>query len=137
MSNYALFLDDVRMPNNALYWECSSGKFNIIEPPKLNWRIVRSYKDFVGMISKEGLPKTISFDHDLSEEHYIEGISGQQPKYDEYKEKTGYDALKWLIEYCLEKNHPLPKCYVHSFNPVGRENMFSLIESYTKNNERL
>jgi len=133
--SYALFLDDVRMPDQALYSECLEGRIRFAEPRILNWKIVRTYKDFITLISKEGIPKIVSFDHDLADEHYVEGISCTQPKYGEYKEKTGYECLKWLTEYCMERNLPLPKCYIHSFNPVGRENMFSLIESYNTHYE--
>ena len=129
---FNIFLDDERQPNEAIYWEHDDKSCWITERPLLHWEIVKSHDEFVTKITKNGIPKTISFDHDLADEHYVEGISGTQPKYGEYKEKTGYECLKWLVEYCNERNLPLPKCYIHSFNPVGRENMFSLIENYER-----
>ena len=130
--SYNLFLDDARMPHEAIYWELVFGNPKIVNNPELPWRIVRTHKDFVGLISKEGLPTTISFDHDLSKEHYPDGYNGLPPRYDEYMEKTGYDSLKWLVEYCQERKVALPKCYCHSFNVIGRENIFGLIQSYNK-----
>jgi hypothetical protein len=52
-----------------------------------------------------------------------------QEYYDEFVEKTGYDAAKWLIEFCMDNEVVLPKFLVHSQNPVGREN----IELYLAN----
>ena len=113
MSN--LFLDDIRDPHNvkaALHrgvWE----KF----PELLAWDIVRSYDEFVAYIQKNGLPIRIAFDHDLSYEDQ------NKTDYSTFKEKTGYDCAKWLTEYCMDHDLPLPDFYIHSFNPVGRMNI--------------
>jgi hypothetical protein len=121
MSN--LFIDDVRNPNNvkaALHrgvWE----EF----PSLMVWEVVRSYDEFVAYILKNGLPKRITFDHDLSWEHYPKGLLASEADidYSKYKEKTGYDCAKWLTEYCMTNNLELPDFYIHSFNPVGRMNI--------------
>lgn len=59
-----LFLDDIRWPieafqytKNEIFWE-------------KEWSIVRNYQQFVDWIIENGLPKLISFDHDLADEHY-------------------------------------------------------------------
>ncbi|TZF81763.1 hypothetical protein FW774_17045 [Pedobacter sp. BS3] len=79
---------------------------------------LRSYKAFVKFISENGLPQFISFDHDLGEE------------------KSGYDCAKWLVEYCLNTNLPLPKFEVHSQNPVGRENIEKLLYNFRRSQQR-
>lgn len=66
----------------------------------MSWNIVRSYHQFVNYTNKFGLPQLISFDYDLG---YPDN-------------KTGYDAIKWLVEYCYNNHSELPICYVHSAN---------------------
>ena len=58
--SYHLFLDDARKPSDVKW----------IELPLVNWTIVRNYKEFVETIIKNGIPTTISFDHDLSMADY-------------------------------------------------------------------
>ena len=56
---YNLFLDDFRMPEDT---------FNYMPLPIYNivdWHIVRSYQAFIDYIQYAGVPKIISFDHDL------------------------------------------------------------------------
>jgi hypothetical protein len=127
---YNLFLDDYRIPAQALYWECEGGKSCVVSRPLLSWIVVKSYKEFVEMITKNGIPRTVSFDHDLHVEHYVESNLNVEPRYGQYQEKTGYECLQWLAEYCKQKGSPLPKCYVHTFSARGRENMFALIEGF-------
>ncbi|MDN3674295.1 hypothetical protein QWY99_14625 [Flavobacterium branchiarum] len=76
---------------------------------------VSSYTEFVTYITDSGLPDFISFDHDL-------GL-----------EESGYDCAKWLVNYCLDNNFRLPKFDVHSQNPVGKENILSLLQNFKKN----
>jgi hypothetical protein len=126
--SYNLFLDDDedRIPHN-LSW---------IDLPLVDWEIVRSYNAFVKIIKQKGLPQRVSFDHDLADQHYQEftraSMSGDPIRYNYMKEKTGYHACKWLIEYCLDKKLPLPECFIHTQNPIGRQNIQSLIDSYRK-----
>ena len=110
---YKIFLDDIRSPINI----------GLIE----EWVIVRNYDEFIKIIEKNGIPTFISFDHDLSNEHYVQTFD-----YKKFKEKTGYDCCKWLIEYCINNNQPFPEYHVHSMNPVGKENIISLIENFKK-----
>lgn len=127
--SYHLFLDDDpnRIPHK-LAW---------IELPLVEWTIVRNYNDFVATIKKRGLPTTVSFDHDLADEHYVEYTAAHDKdspsfgkiRYDQLKEKTGYDAAKWLAQFCVDNNTPIPLYYIHTLNPVGRMNIFSVLES--------
>ena len=74
---------------------------------------VYNYADFVEYITQNGLPDFISFDHDLGED------------------ESGYDCAKYLVEYCIEHNLPLPKFSVHSQNPVGKENIERLLNNFS------
>lgn len=131
-----LFLDDIRQVRDACYY---------VVNPKIyweeDWDIVRNYDEFVQYIEKNGLPDLISFDHDLADEHYEDLFSDPnwsksnddiELKYEEYREKTGLDCAKWLVEYCRENKLKLPIFFVHSANPVGRRN----IEDYLHNAKR-
>lgn len=137
-----LFLDDIRKPTDVkvAYHNGAYEEF----PSLFSWEIVRSYEEFVGFIKKNGLPTVISFDHDLSWEHYpkegpiVEGDwrTGKiKLPYDSYKEKTGYHAAQWLVEYCLERGLDLPESYVHSFNPVGRQNIIDYLNQFGRMQE--
>lgn len=126
-----LFLDDKRIPENCFSYVKAFG----IRPDVYlgEWVIVKSYADFVKLIEKtETLPEVISFDHDLADEHYdIEKMEDgtYSELYDTFKEKTGYDAAKWLVQLCHDRGVPLPQCYCHSMNPVGRDNINNIINT--------
>jgi hypothetical protein len=45
-------------------------------------------------------------------------------------EKTGLDAVKFLINYCSKNNKRLPKYYSQSMNPIGRQNILQLLNKY-------
>ncbi|WP_363315998.1 cyclic-phosphate processing receiver domain-containing protein [Chryseobacterium sp.] len=111
-----LFLDDIRYPAEV-YQYTQQGIFL-----RKDWHIVRNYDQFVNRILKKGLPEMISFDHDLADENYRKSNA----------EKTGYDCVKWLIDYCLDNGIDLPKFYCHSMNPVGKENIISLLKNFKK-----
>lgn len=85
-----------------------------IRPIPFGFVGVRSYSEFVTFIEQNGLPDFISFDHDLGEE------------------KTGYDCAKMLVEYCLDRQITLPYFAVHSQNPVGKQNIESLLGNFRK-----
>jgi len=124
---YRIYLDDVRNPTNTFPTTSNS-----------EWVIARSYKEFVEVIEKQGLPFMVSFDHDLADEHYRPSMYDKDGHYSKYytdgtfREKTGYHAAQWLVTYCLDKNIDLPKWNVHSANPIGKQNITSLLLSYEK-----
>lgn len=101
--------------------------------PDFTWDCVRSYDAFVTYIETYGVPDLISFDHDLGVEHYefyTESILNDVTDipYNTFKEKTGYDCAKWLID-----RGTLPKEYrVHSMNPVGVANIKFIMEAAYK-----
>lgn len=132
-----LFLDDVRqvrdacyyMPNPKDYWDG-------------DWDIVRNFGEFVKYITENGLPDLISFDHDLADFHY----EYKPEDYDNMTEdemnmkfgsmeKTGLDCAKWLVEYCLDNGLNIPDYFVHSANPLGKENIINYLENVKKHLE--
>jgi hypothetical protein len=90
---------------------------DIREPSSSGWLVARSYDVAVEMIKTLGIPKTISLDHDL-------GLGG----------KTGYDLVKFIIEYDQLHNdiNDTFDFHVHSANPVGAENMKIHMNNYIK-----
>ena len=120
MEYIKLYLDDIRNPKTD------------------GWIIVRSYNEFIKWIEVNGIPDEISFDHDLAHEHtkyyFDNGGHGNPPNPldTEFREKTGYDAAKWLCEYCWTNGLPLPKWNVHSANPVGSANISQMLKNYEK-----
>lgn len=132
-----LFLDDYRNPLDCLkYMHTRIGPENLIYSSK-SWETVRHYPAFVEYIQKNGLPTVISFDHDLADGHYHENmqkgvLNYQGDSFNDDMNKTGYHCAKWLVDYCLDNNKPLPRCIVHSMNPVGTENITGLLESFKK-----
>lgn len=118
---YKLYLDDLRVPKMTYPTTSNS-----------DWTLARNYDEFVKVIEKNGLPFFISFDHDLGTEHYADAHLFKPIDYSKYKEKTGLDCAKWLVEYCMDNKRTLPKYEVHSANPVGAENIRKYIESYER-----
>lgn len=97
-----LWLDDIRNPSRLGFKE---GEYK--------W--VHNSDEFVDYIKNNLLPTEISFDHDLG-----------------YYSQDGYWCAKWLVNYCIENDLNMPVCYVHSQNPVGRENILSVLNTYRK-----
>jgi hypothetical protein len=88
--SYYLWLDDCRPhPKNTTF----------------EWVIAKSLAEFKDIIRSRGLPHYISFDHDLNESHY---------SWDYSDNKTGLDAIHWLLETYEPKD--LPKWSVHTMN---------------------
>ena len=107
-----LWLDDIRDPLTRDWLVFSP----IEQPYEVIW--VKSYQEFVEWISNNGLPTAICFDHDLGD------IKDS--------EKTGMDCALWLLEYCMDNDLTLPLYNIQSANPVGRENINSLLQNFIK-----
>jgi hypothetical protein len=125
--SYYLFLDDIRSISDVRKY-CNLPNINDEE-----WIIARSYKDFVDIITLRGVPQFVSLDHDLGISSYSECSNSVKNGYINYEnicEMTGYDAAKWLVEYCIHNKLKFPHYQVHSMNPVGKCNIESYIESY-------
>jgi hypothetical protein len=132
-----IFLDDYRQPHDCLkYMHMRIGSDNLIYQAG-DWLIVKNYPQFVNAIEKYGLPELISFDHDLADGHYHANMQEGVLNYmgdsfnDDYN-KTGYHCAQWLVTYCMDKGALLPDFIVHSMNPVGTENILSLLRNFRK-----
>lgn len=108
-------IDQVQSMNN--YWLIS------YDMNQYQWTIVRSQYEFEHHIVTKGLPEIIQFDHDL------------QDFDSEGNEYTGYTCAKFLCDYCVENNQKLPKFVVHTGNPVGKDNIESLLNQFIKHYE--
>lgn len=138
MTDYNLFLDDKRNPSDVLSYQPHT--WNLYY--ELDWVIVRNYEEFVSVIQSNELPTRISFDHDLSLEHYAPRhlwddyeAAKEWMESQNYKEKTGKDCADFLINHIIdtyEEPFPLPKMYVHSQNPVGVDNIKSVFKTAMK-----
>jgi len=121
--SYYIFLDDIRYPKEV-FW---------VDLPIKPWILIRDYNRFIEFVTNKGYaPSFISYDHDLGDAHYRHGLNNDEIPYDTYKEKTGYDAAKWMVEFCSKQNIKHPDYAVHSMNPVGKQNIISYIQSYNE-----
>lgn len=109
-----IFLDDERIPADVTWTKL----------PKSNAQVVRTPNDFkLSFIeSLDSDSVLISFDHDI--QSFING-----------DEITGYDCLKWMVDYIIDHNISINKiqCIFHTQNPVGKANM----EGYWNNFVRI
>ncbi len=86
------------------------------DPVDDEWIIVRTIEEAIEVIEAKGLPSFISFDHDLGE-----------------NQKTGFDLAKWIIDWDIKFDILTPEnfdFYVHSQNPIGKENIEGIFASY-------
>ena len=100
-----MYLDDIREPKDS---------YDVI---------VRSYEEAVMFVQKNGIPSYISFDHDLGCEDTGEIL------------KSGYDFAKWLVDMDIENIYKFPDNFsfnIHSANPIGRNNINSILNNYLK-----
>lgn len=116
-----LFIDDERNLEDVTWapWQIREKYRNE------QWVIVRSYCDAMVEILNRGFPSFISFDHDLGHNQY-----------------TGYDVAKQLVENDIISSDKESRqsykfsedfdFYVHSKNPVGKQNIESYINGYLK-----
>ena len=122
MTKDLIWLDDIRNPFDKKWFDVWSklGKFD-----RVIW--VQNYKQFINWFS-EHVDNTIHicFDHDIASFH-------------DEQEFTGYDAAKYVIEYCMDNNKPLPGYSCHSDNGPGKENILSLLNNFKnfQNNNKL
>jgi hypothetical protein len=136
MGKIKIYLDDVRTPTEE------------------GWVVVRNYEQFVDKIVEYGLHNVsvISLDHDLGDIAMKEYFNNVSPNYtldyENINEKTGYDAIKFLVSYFYSTNEErinmsrnerrkhlfiFPKVYVHSHNPIGASNIMGYCNNFLKN----
>jgi hypothetical protein len=134
-----LWLDDLRNPYQGSWLHEYAPDFET--KGAVIW--VKSYKEFTQWITENELPTLIAFDHDLADEHYTpekywndyEASKEYQDSQD-YKEMTGLDCAKWLVDFCMDNSKNLPRWIVQSANPVGADNINGYLISYLKNVEK-
>ena len=100
LQDYMIFLDDERFPGPAYESQ--------------EMVIVRNFWDFKKILVEMGIPKFITFDHDLADTHY-----------------TGYTCAEFLIsEMIFSENANISEEFsfeVHSMNPVGAQKIRDLL----------
>jgi len=77
--------------------------------------VARSVKEAIQLIRDKGFPSYMSLDHDLGEDV-----------------PTGHDFVKWIVTEYQDDILPEFTFNVHSANPVGKENMESLLNNFIK-----
>lgn len=73
--------------------------------------IARTYDNAISELTKHKYD-ILDLDHDLGED------------------KTGYDICKYIVEH----NIKFKTIFIHTANPVGRDNMVNILKRYTKSN---
>lgn len=126
MEKYFLFLDDRRtlkmaMTEDPYFLSFLKTTGYAIKIEKI--KIVKNTKSFIKTIKEFGVPEFTSLDHDLADFFSKNG---------EKRERTGDTCAKWLCEYCIENNIPIPQHYVHSNNPAGKKNINATFTFYKK-----
>jgi hypothetical protein len=117
MEKKKIYLDDVRTPHDK------------------EWLVARDYDGFVKLVNKIGLENidVISLDHDLGDtamsEWHNNVYKNYTLNYDNIKEKTGYDAAKWLVDQWME-GKPVVDVFTHSANAIGSANIMGYINNY-------
>lgn len=107
-----LWLDDIRNPHTPLFILQYAPEYYYNDTGEYETVWVKSYDEFVDWISENGLPDEIGFDHDLG------------------SDKSGMDAAKWLVDYCIDNESPLPHYFIQSANIVGRKNIDGLLSNF-------
>jgi len=128
-----LFLDDIRQPKDCIaYMHQRIGALNPIYLQE--WMVVRNYEEFVNAVTEHiDIITHISFDHDLSDEHYdpamYQGETEYNELYNQFTEKTGYECAKWFKQFYREKNKTFPVMFIHSMNPTGTQNSINVFQN--------
>ena len=118
-----IFLDDERFVGEA-YWISDLRKYDQV----MHIRSAFQFFDFIDKLFDNSDEYSIenvvfSFDHDL--QSFKDGI-----------EYTGYSCAKYLVDKIIYSDNPkyISKLqyYVHSKNPIGKQNIISFIENAKK-----
>lgn len=106
-----LWIDDIRNPYDG--W---AERYAPYPPDEIVW--AKSYHDVTTFLTSRGCPDEVCFDHDLGE-------IGEN-------EHNGFSCAKAIVEYCMDHNIDIPPYNIHSSNPVGRQNIRSLMDGWHK-----
>ena len=102
-----LWVDDARNPMEDDWLNFSPIGRNCL----VIW--AQSYQEAIQFLEKDW-PDAICLDHDLGEE------------------KSGYDIAKYIVDRCIDEGKKLPEFASQSANPVGRENIITLLSNYKR-----
>ena len=103
-----IFLDDYRQPNKYINMNLN--------------RVYQAYdaNEFYALVDKlykkYNRIDEVWFDHDLGP----------------VEKGNGLDCAKYLVNFCIEHDMPLPQYHIQSANPVGSCNIDSYLKSYLK-----
>lgn len=99
-----LFLDDERNFKDVTW---------VDYPPYKEVIHVRNFVEFnllLRNLTRDKEAFEVSFDHDIQE-------------FTDQGEVTGYTILKDMVWKCIDNDIPIPVCYFHTQNPIGKVNM--------------
>jgi len=123
MANYNLFLDDYRHPKDVKW----------LELPLVEWTIVRTHHEFVATIKEKGVPNLVTYDCDLTPEHYDcfrEHPEEYLTRYSDFSEPCGIRSVEYLLTVCSILRRKHPEFYLHTLNSIARPYMYKMIEVY-------
>mgnify|MGYP003653653163 CR=1 FL=1 len=126
-----LWLDDVRNPFTFSDWLLQYAPEYHYDKELHSVEWVKNYNEFTNWITINGLPTEIGFDHDLEPDQIIGDIMDIKNCTMEYG-KTGMDCARWLTNYCMDEDVELPKWFVQSSNPAGRDNINGILNNFRK-----
>ena len=87
------------------------------DPVTNDWKVARSSAEAKDIVVEFGIPNEIAFDHDLG------------------GDDTSIVFINWLINEMLDEDLKLPEGFkfsIHSMNPIGVENIKSLMAGVVK-----
>lgn len=95
--------------------------------------LVKTYAEFTKIINERGLPSAVFLDHDLGPLSLKECLRAKGSGFNYFNlkdEKTGFDAARFLINYCKDNKKKLPKYHCHSMNHIGCKNILDLLNKH-------
>ncbi len=101
ITNKGLYVDDIRD----------------LPPSCEGWDLARNYDEAIKLLTEHEYDR-ISLDHDIASFR------------EDGREMTGYDIALWLAQRKHDNLYVPSNIYIHSANPVGRDNMQSVINRY-------
>lgn len=104
------------------------------------WIHAKSYKEFVDVLEKfyneqKQLPKIISINHDLTNDHFMLELrrpQGVPIAYEMYTADTGLHAVQYLCNFIDTHKVSLPLVFAHGLNNTGNANITKLVTDYYK-----
>lgn len=131
--SYHLFLDDERNPYDSrtmAYMKMRGGP----DYKNMIWEVAKNFEEFQLIVDQKGIPEFISYDHDLSSEHYDVSMYHGEDAYNEksvnFTEKTGRECAEYLCSKL--QGAPHPRYIIHSMNPLAVSRITGVIRDYNK-----